>query len=137
MRKNGNRTYRDDGNRTCSVYKREKQGNQRFPGKPRKLHYKRRGWGVKKAGKKERNTRKKKFSRKNYQKICVERKILREKQKSRKFVKKYILKNWSIEVEITIYFSNSIKFKKALEILSISEAKGIQMGKEIGNLFFL
>ena len=32
-----------------------------------------------KAAKKERNTRKKKFSRKNYQKICAERKILREK----------------------------------------------------------
>ena len=81
MRKNGNETYRDDGNRTCSVCKRAKQGNQRFPGKPRKLHYKRRGWVVKKAArKKERNTRNKKFSRKNYQKICAERKILREKQ---------------------------------------------------------
>ena len=58
-------------------------------------------------------------------------------KKDKKFVKKCILKNWSIEVEISIYFSNSTKFKKALEILSISEAKGIQMGMEIGNLFFL
>ena len=33
-----------------------------------------------KAAKKERNTRKKKFSRKNYQKIYAEEKILREKQ---------------------------------------------------------
>ena len=32
------------------------------------------------ARKKERNTRKKKFSGKNYQRICAERKILREKQ---------------------------------------------------------
>ena len=32
-----------------------------------------------KAAKKERNTRKKKFSRKNYQKICAEERILREK----------------------------------------------------------
>ena len=32
------------------------------------------------AAKKERNTEKKKFSRKNYQKICAKRKILREKQ---------------------------------------------------------
>ena len=30
--------------------------------------------------KRENNTRKKKFSRKNNQKICAERKILREKQ---------------------------------------------------------
>ena len=82
MRKNGKGTYRDDEDKTCSVCKRAKQGNQRFPGKPRKLHYKRRGWVVKKAAKKkkERNTRRKKFSRKNYQKICAERKILREKQ---------------------------------------------------------
>ena len=81
MRKNGKGTYRDDGDRTCSVCKRAKQGNQRFPGKPKKLHYKRRGWVVKKAArKKERNIRKKKFSRKNYQKICAEEKILREKQ---------------------------------------------------------
>ena len=37
---------------------------------------------MKKAAKKkkERNTRRKKFSRKNYQKICAERKILREEQ---------------------------------------------------------
>ena len=81
MRKNGKGTYRDDRDRTCSVCKRAKQGNQRFPGKPRKLHYKKRGWVVKKAGKKkERHTRKKTFSRKNYQKICAERKILWEKQ---------------------------------------------------------
>ena len=52
MRENGKGTYRDDGDRTCSVCKRAKQGNQRFPGKPRKLHYKRRGWVVKKAAKK-------------------------------------------------------------------------------------
>ena len=31
--KKGNGTYRDDGNRTCSVCKRVKQGNQQFPGK--------------------------------------------------------------------------------------------------------
>ena len=81
MRKNRKGTYRDDGNKTCSVCKRAKQGNQRFPGKTKKLHYKRRGWVVKKRQrKKERNTRKKKFSRKNYQKICAEEKILREKQ---------------------------------------------------------
>ena len=72
MRENGKGTYRDDGDKTYSVCKRTKQGNQRFPGKPRKLHYKRKGWVVKKAArKKERNTRKKKFSRKNYQKnLC-------------------------------------------------------------------
>ena len=70
MRKNGNGTYRDDGNRTCSVCKRAKQGNQRFPGKTKKLHYKMRGWVVKKRQqKKERNTRKKKFSRKTIRKI--------------------------------------------------------------------
>ena len=34
----------------------------------------------KKAAKKERNTKKKKFFRKNYQKVCGEEKILREKQ---------------------------------------------------------
>ena len=81
MRENGKGAYRDDGDRTCSVCKRTKQGNQRFPGKPRKLHYKRRRWVVKKAArKKERNTRKKKFSRKNYQKNLCRKKILREKQ---------------------------------------------------------
>ena len=59
-----------------------KTGEPTVPREAQKLHYKRRGWVVKKAAKKkERNTRKKKFSRKNYQKICVERKILREKQR--------------------------------------------------------
>ena len=58
MRKNGKGTYRDDGDRTCSVYKRAKQGNQQFPGKPRKLHYKRRGWVVKKAAKKRKKHKK-------------------------------------------------------------------------------
>ena len=62
--------------------KEQNRGTNGSPGNPKKLHYKRRGWVVKKAArKKERNTRKKKFSRKNYQKICVERKILREKQR--------------------------------------------------------
>ena len=72
MRENGKGTYRDDGDRTCSVCIRTKQGNQRFPGTPRKLHYKRRGWVVKRAARKKgRNTRKKKFSRKNHQKnLC-------------------------------------------------------------------
>ena len=81
MRENRKGTYRDDGDRTCSVGKRTKQGNQWFPEKPRKLHYKRRGWVVKKAArKKERNTRKKRFLRKNYQKNLCRKKILREKQ---------------------------------------------------------
>ena len=53
MRENGRGTYQDDGDRTCSVCKRTKQGNQRFPGTPRKLHYKRRGWVVKKAARKK------------------------------------------------------------------------------------
>ena len=75
MRRNGKGTYQDNKDKTCSVRKKAKQGNQWFPGTPRKLHYKRRGWVVKKAArKKERNTRKKRFSRKNYQKICAERK---------------------------------------------------------------
>ena len=52
MRENGKGTYRGDRDRACSVCKRTKQGNQRFPGTPRKLHYKRRGWVVKKAAKK-------------------------------------------------------------------------------------
>ena len=82
MRKKGKGTYRDDGNRTCSVCKGAKQGNQRSPGKTKKLHYKRRGWVVKKGQRKKKreNTRKKKFSKKNHQKICAEGKILREKQ---------------------------------------------------------
>ena len=42
--------------RTCSVCKRAKQGNQRFPGKTKKLHYKRRGWVVKKRQRKKRET---------------------------------------------------------------------------------
>ena len=63
MRKNGKGTYRDDEDRTCSVCKRAKQGNQRFPRKPRKLHYKRRGWVVKKATKKrERKTQERRNS---------------------------------------------------------------------------
>ena len=56
MSKNGNGTYPDDGNRTSSVCKRVKQGNQRFPGKNKKLHYKRRGWVVKKGQGKKRET---------------------------------------------------------------------------------
>ena len=81
MRENRNGTYLDDGNRTCSVCKRAKQGNQRFLEKTKKLHYKRRGWFAKgEQRKKERNTKRKKFPRENYQKICGEEKILREKQ---------------------------------------------------------
>ena len=69
MRENGKGTYRGDRDRTRSVCKGTKQEN---PGHPEKLHYKRRGRVVKKAArKKERNTRKKKFSRKNHQKnLC-------------------------------------------------------------------
>ena len=80
MRKNGNGTYRDDGNRTCSVCKRVKQGNQRFPGKTKNSIIKGRDGLWRKAAKKERNTRKKRFSRKTIRKICGEEKILREKQ---------------------------------------------------------
>ena len=59
MRENRKGTYRDDRYRTCSVCKRTKQGNQRFPETPRKLHYKRRGWVVKKAARKKRKKNKK------------------------------------------------------------------------------
>ena len=59
MRRNGKGTYRDDGDKTYSVRKRAKQGNQWFPGKPRKLHYKRRGWVVKKRQRKKRKKHKK------------------------------------------------------------------------------
>ena len=81
MRENGNGTYRDDGNRTCSVCKRAKQGNQWFLGKTKNSIIKG-GDGLRRraARKKGQNTRKKKFSRKNYEKICAEEKILREKQ---------------------------------------------------------
>ena len=82
MRENGKGTYRDDGDRTCSVCKRTKQGTQRFPGTPRKLHYKRRGWVVKKAAKKKSEKEKKKFSRKRIirKEIKSEEKILGKKQ---------------------------------------------------------
>ena len=51
------------------------------PQEDQKPHYKRRGWVVKKgSGKKERNTKRKRFSRKTISKICGEEKILREKQ---------------------------------------------------------
>ena len=56
---NGKGTYQDDGDKTCSVYKGAKQGNQWFPGTPRKLHYKRRGWAVKKAARKKEKKHKK------------------------------------------------------------------------------
>ena len=79
MRRNGKGTYQDNRDKTCSVRRKAKQGNQWFPGTPRKLHYKRRGWVVKKAArKKERNMRKEKFSRKNSQKNRCRKKILRE-----------------------------------------------------------
>ena len=80
MRRNEKGTYQDNRDKTCSVRRKAKQGNQWFPGTLRKLHYKRRGWVVKKAArKKERNTLERRDSlRKNYQKICAERKILRE-----------------------------------------------------------
>ena len=81
MRRNGKRTYQDNRDKTCSVRRKAKQGNQWFPGTPRKLHYKRRGWVVKKAArKKERNTRKKRFSRKKLSENLCRKKILREKQ---------------------------------------------------------
>ena len=58
-----------------------KTGEPTVPWEDQKLHYKRKGWVVKKrAAKKERNTRKKRFSRKTIRKICGEEKILREKQ---------------------------------------------------------
>ena len=80
MRKNGNGTFQDDGYRTCSVCKRVKQGNQRFPGKTKNSIIKG-GDGLRRKGsEKERNTRKKRFSRKTIRKICGEEKILREKQ---------------------------------------------------------
>ena len=61
--------------------KEQNRGTNGSPGRPKKLHYKRRGWVVKKRQrKKERNTRKKKFSRKTVRKICGEEKIGREKQ---------------------------------------------------------
>ena len=75
MRKNGNGTYQDDGNRTCSVCKRAKQGNQRFPGKTKNSIIKGRD-GLRRKGseKKERNTKKKRFSRKTISKSVVKRK---------------------------------------------------------------
>ena len=78
MRKNGKGTYRDDGNRTCSVCKREKQGNQRFPGKTKKLHYKRRGWVVKKGQRKSEKERRNSLEKELSEKIKSEEKILRE-----------------------------------------------------------
>ena len=82
MRRNGKGTYRDNGDKTYSVRKRAKQGNQWFPGKPRKLHYKRRGWVVKKGGGKKRKKHKKGeiLQEKTIRKIESEEKILRESQ---------------------------------------------------------
>ena len=83
MRENGKGTYRGDGDRACSVCKRTKQGNQRFPETPRKLHYKRRGWVVKKAVKKKKEVRKKEeiLQKKNYQNKNQElRENIKEKQ---------------------------------------------------------
>ena len=58
-----------------------KTGEPTVPREDQKLHYKRKGWVVKKGQrKKERNTRKKRFSRKTIRKIYGEEKILREKQ---------------------------------------------------------
>ena len=62
MRENGNETYRDDGNKTCSVCKRAKQGNQRFPGKTKKLHYKRKGWFAKRGSEKKKETQERRNS---------------------------------------------------------------------------
>ena len=51
-----------------------KTGEPTVPGKTKKLHYKRRGWVVKKRQrKKERNTRKKKFFRKKTIKESVQK----------------------------------------------------------------
>ena len=66
MRKNGNGTYQDDRYRTCSVCKRIKQGNQRFPGKTKKLHYKRRVWVVKKGSEKKRETQERREKHKKH-----------------------------------------------------------------------
>jgi len=57
VRENGKETYRGDRDRTCSVCKVTKQGN---PGRPEKLHYKRRGRAVKKAARKKGKKHKKK-----------------------------------------------------------------------------
>ena len=58
-----------------------KIGEPTVPREDQKLHYKRKGWVAKKRQrKKERNTKKKRFSRKTISKICGEEKILREKQ---------------------------------------------------------
>ena len=80
MRENGRGTYRDDGDRTYSVCKRAKQGNQWFPGKPRKLHYKRRGWVVKKGQRKSERERRNSLKKELSEKIKSEEKILRKKQ---------------------------------------------------------
>ena len=81
MRKNGKGTYRDDGDRTCSVCKRAKQGNQRFPEKPRKPHYKKRGWVVKKAARKKKETQERRNSPgKTIKKSVQKEKILRKKK---------------------------------------------------------
>ena len=80
VRENGKRTYRGDRDRTCSVCKGTKQGN---PGRPEKLHYKRRGRAVKKVarkkGKKHKKKRRNSLER-TIRKIHPERKILREEQ---------------------------------------------------------
>ena len=58
-----------------------KTGEPTVPREDQKLHYKRKGWVAKKRQrKKERNTKKKRFSRKTISKIYGEEKILREKQ---------------------------------------------------------
>ena len=58
-----------------------KTGEPTVPREDQEPHYKRRGWVVKKGQrKKERNARKKKFSRKTIRKICGEERVLREKQ---------------------------------------------------------
>ena len=60
----------------CS--QKSKQGNQWFPGKPRKLHYKRRGWVVKKGQRKSEKERRNSLEKELSEKIKSEEKILRE-----------------------------------------------------------
>ena len=66
MRKNGNGTYQDDGNSTCSVCKRVKQGNQQFPGKTKNSIIKGRD-GLRREGSENREKMKRFFKKENYQ----------------------------------------------------------------------
>ena len=68
IRKNGNGTYRDDGYRTCSVCKRVKQGNKRFPGKTKNSIIKGRLRLWRRGSEKREKHKKEEILWKNYQK---------------------------------------------------------------------